>query len=503
MSKQPYYITTAIVYTSKKPHIGNSYDIVLTDVIARYKRLMGYDVFFLTGTDEHGIKIEEQAKSEGRTPKELVDEIAGIIRQQADMLGTTYDKFIRTTDDYHEKAVQKIFKKLYEQGDIYKSEYEGLYCVPCESFWTESQLADGKCPDCGRDVEPAKEESYFFKLSKYADKLVKYYEENPNFVLPLERKTEMLEGFIKPGLKDLCVSRTSFKWGIPVDFDDKHVVYVWIDALANYITALGYDTEENSDLYRKYWHSGATHIIGKDIVRFHIIYWPIILMALGEPLPKQVYGHPWLLSGFVNSESTEDEGGEAVKMSKSRGNVLYADKLIEKYGKDAVRYYILASMPYATDGVITEEMVESKINTDLANTLGNLVSRTIAMVVKYFDSKIPAPAEMQEVDNDLINKVKNNKAFALIEEFKIADSLAEIIDLARACNKYIDLTEPWILAKNDTVRLGTVLYNLTYSIREIGKLLQPFIPDTADKIAAAVGETEVESIPPLFMRISG
>ena len=470
--KEKFYITTAIAYTSRKPHIGNSYEIVLTDAIARYKRLQGYDVFFLTGTDEHGQKIEEYAKTAGVTPKEYVDKVAGEIKDICNLLGTSYNKFIRTTDDYHEKIVQKIFKKLYEQGDIYKSHYEGLYCTPCESFWTESQLVDGKCPDCGREVKPAKEEAYFLKLSKYQKQLETLIEENENFIYPESRKKEMLNNFIKPGLQDLCVSRTSFKWGIPVDFDDNHVVYVWIDALSNYITALGYDPDGSSDLYKKYWPADV-HIIGKDIVRFHTIYWPIMLMALGEPLPKQVFGHPWLLFG-------ED------KMSKSRGNVIYADDLVNLLGVDAVRYYLLSEMPYAHDGSITYETIIERFNSDLANTFGNLVNRTIAMQNKYFDGVICAPVAKEAIDDELaafaLDTVKNVEKY--FETYRVADAIECILNLAKRSNKYIDETAPWALAKDEAQkeRLGTVLYNLLESIRFIAVLLSPFMPETAEKI---------------------
>ena len=476
--KPKFYITTAIAYTSRKPHIGNSYEIVLTDAIARYKRMRGYDVFFLTGTDEHGQKIEEYAKEAGVSPKEYVDKVAGEIRAICDTLNTTYDKFIRTTDDYHEKAVQKIFKKLYDQGDIYKSEYEGLYCTPCESFWTESQLDEnGCCPDCHREVKPAKEEAYFLRLSKYQKQLEEFIENNENFIYPEARKKEMLNNFIKPGLQDLCVSRTSFKWGIPVTFDDKHVIYVWIDALSNYITALGYDPDGSSETYKKYWPADV-HIIGKDIVRFHTIYWPIMLMALGEPLPKQVYGHPWLLFG-------ED------KMSKSRGNVIYADDLVKVFGVDAVRYYLLSEMPHAADGSITYETMIERYNSDLANTIGNLVNRTVAMQNKYFDGVVQAPDCPGEFDEDL-------KALALrtlgdvdkyISEYKMSDSVACVLTLARRLNKYIDETMPWALAKEEAqrARLGTVLYNLLEGIRFLAVLLTPYMPDTASAIFAQLG----------------
>lgn len=471
--KPKFYITTAIAYTSRKPHIGNSYEIVLTDAIARYKRMQGYDVFFLTGTDEHGQKIEEYAKEAGISPKEYVDKVSGEIKEICDLLNTTYDHFIRTTDDYHEKTVQKIFKKLYDQGDIYKSEYEGLYCTPCESFWTESQLVDGKCPDCGRDVHKEKEETYFLRLSKYQKQLEEFIENNENFIYPEARKKEMLNNFIKPGLQDLCVSRSSFKWGVPVSFDDKHVIYVWIDALSNYITALGYDPDGSGDNYKKYWPANV-HIIGKDIVRFHTIYWPIMLMALGEPLPKQVYGHPWLLFG-------ED------KMSKSRGNVIYADDLTKIFGVDAVRYYLLSEMPHANDGSITYEAMIDRFNSDLANTLGNLVNRTIAMQNKYFDGIVQAPASATEFDEDLKESAK--KAIAgfdrYISEYKMSDAVECVINFARRCNKYIDETMPWALAKDETQKekLGTVLYNLLEGIRVLSVLIAPIMPETAVKIA--------------------
>ena len=472
MEKGKFYITTAIAYTSRKPHIGNSYEIVLTDAIARYKRLQGYDVFFLTGTDEHGQKIEEYAKQAGVTPKQYVDKVAGEIKGICDTLNTTYDKFIRTTDDYHEKTVQKIFKKLYDQGDIYKSEYEGLYCTPCESFWTESQLVDGKCPDCGREVKKAKEEAYFLRLSKYQKQLEEYIEQNDNFIYPESRKKEMLNNFIKPGLQDLCVSRTSFKWGIPVTFDDKHVIYVWIDALSNYITALGYDPDESSEQYKKYWPADV-HIIGKDIVRFHTIYWPIMLMALGEPLPKQVYGHPWLLFG--------DD-----KMSKSRGNVIYADDLVKLLGVDAVRYYILAEMPHANDGSITYKTIIEQYNSDLANTLGNLVNRTIAMSGKYFGGTVMEPVFEEEVDNELKTAAKSmvENVDKYINSYRMADAVEAVMSFAKRCNKYIDETTPWALAKDESKkgRLGTVLYNLLESIRFIAVLLSPFMPDTSKAI---------------------
>lgn len=473
-NKGKFYITTAIAYTSRKPHIGNSYEIVLTDAIARYKRLQGYDVFMLTGTDEHGQKIEEYAKTAGVTPKEYVDKVSGEIRSICDLLNTSYDRFIRTTDEQHEKVVQKIFKKLYEQGDIYKGHYEGMYCTPCESFWTESQLVDGKCPDCGREVKPAKEEAYFLKLSKYQKRLEEFIEQNENFIYPEARKKEMLNNFIKPGLQDLCVSRTSFKWGIPVDFDPDHVVYVWIDALSNYITAIGYDPDGSSDEYKKYWPADV-HIIGKDIVRFHTIYWPIMLMALGEPLPKQVFGHPWLLFG-------ED------KMSKSRGNVIYADDLVELLGVDAVRYYLVSEMPYASDGSITYETIIERYNSDLANTFGNLVNRTIAMQNKYFDGVIQPGNVNEPVDDELKNFALDTvkKVEKCFETYRVADAVETVLNLAKRSNKYIDETTPWALAKDEASlpRLGTVLYNLLEAIRYIAVLLSPFMPETSEKIFA-------------------
>ena len=473
-NKGKFYITTAIAYTSRKPHIGNSYEIVLTDAIARYKRLQGYDVFMLTGTDEHGQKIEEYAKTAGITPKEYVDKVSSEIRGICDLLNTKYDRFIRTTDEQHEKVVQKIFKKLYEQGDIYKGHYEGMYCTPCESFWTESQLVDGKCPDCGREVKPAKEEAYFLKLSKYQKRLEEFIEQNENFIYPEARKKEMLNNFIKPGLQDLCVSRTSFKWGIPVDFDPNHVVYVWIDALSNYITAIGYDPDGSSDEYKKYWPADV-HIIGKDIVRFHTIYWPIMLMALGEPLPKQVFGHPWLLFG-------ED------KMSKSRGNVIYADDLVNLLGVDAVRYYLVSEMPYASDGSITYETIIERYNSDLANTFGNLVNRTIAMQNKYFDGVIQPGTIAQPVDDELKSFALNTveKVEKCFETYRVADAVEAVLNLAKRSNKYIDETTPWALAKDEASlpRLGTVLYNLLEAIRYIAILLSPFMPETSEKIFA-------------------
>lgn len=472
MNRGKYYITTAIAYTSRKPHIGNSYEIVLTDAIARYKRLLGFDVFMCTGTDEHGQKIEEYAQKAGVSPKEYVDKVSGEIKSICDILNTTYDHFIRTTDSYHEKTVQKIFKKLYDQGDIYKSEYEGWYCTPCESFWTETQLKDGKCPDCGREVKKTKEEAYFFAMSKYQKQLEQYIESNPDFIYPESRKKEMVNNFIKSGIQDLCVSRTSFKWGIPVDFDDKHVIYVWIDALSNYITALGYDTENPSEQYKKYWPADV-HIIGKDILRFHTIYWPCMLMALGEPLPKQVFGHPWLLFGTD-------------KMSKSRGNVIYADDLVNLLGVDPVRYYLLSEMPYAQDGSITYETIIERYNSDLANTLGNLVKRTIDMTNKYFNGEILPPVEHSPIDDELKSTALNTvaKVDKLMDTFRVSDALNEILNLARRSNKYIDETTPWVLAKSEDnkPRLATVLYNLLESIRYIAILLSPFMPDTSKAI---------------------
>lgn len=476
MEKKPYYITTAIAYTSRKPHIGNSYEIVLSDALARFKRMQGFDVFFQTGTDEHGQKIEEYAKNAGVSPKEYVDKVAGEIKAVCDCLNTTYDKFIRTTDEQHEKAVQKIFKKLYDKGDIYKSEYEGWYCVPCESFFTDTQLKDGKCPDCGREVHKEKEETYFFKLSKYQKQLEEYIEQNPNFIYPESRKKEMINNFIKPGLQDLCVSRSTFKWGVPVPFDDKHVIYVWIDALSNYITSLGYDPDGSSDMYKKYWPADV-HIIGKDILRFHTIYWPIMLMALGEPLPKQVFGHPWLLSG-------ED------KMSKSKGNVIYADDLCARFGTDAVRYYLLSEMPHAQDGSISYSTIIERYNSDLANTIGNLVNRTIAMNNKYFGGVIQAPTAEEAVDGELKKTALEAlpEITRLLDTYKVSDAVAVVLELAKRCNKYIDETMPWALAKDEAKkeRLGTVLYNLLEGIRFIAVLLKPFMPETSDKILAQI-----------------
>jgi methionyl-tRNA synthetase len=475
MSKKPYYITTAIAYASGKPHIGNTYEIVLADSIARYKRFAGYDVRFQTGTDEHGQKIENKAFEHMQTPKEYVDEVAGEIKNIWDLMNTSYDKFIRTTDTDHEKQVQKIFRKLYDKGDIYKGEYVGKYCTPCESFFTDSQLVDGKCPDCGRPVEEAKEEAYFFKLSKYQDRLMKHIEQNPDFIQPEARKNEMVNNFLKPGLQDLCVSRTSFKWGIPVDFDDKHVIYVWIDALSNYITGLGYDVDGNSDeLYKKYWPADL-HLIGKDILRFHTIYWPIMLMALDLPLPKQVFGHPWLI---------QSDG----KMSKSKGNVMYADDMVRLFGVDAVRFFVLHEMPFENDGVISWELVVERINSELANTLGNLVNRTISMSNKYFDGVVTNTKVEEEVDNDLKKVVMDcrYKVAECMDKLKVADAISEIFTLFKRCNKYIDETMPWALAKDEskTDRLNTVLYNLVESIVIGATLLEPYMPETSEKILA-------------------
>lgn len=485
-SRGKYYITTAIAYTSRKPHIGNTYEIILADAIARYRRLQGYDVFFMTGTDEHGQKIQINAEESGVTPKEYVDKVAGEIKDIWNLMNTSYDKFIRTTDAEHEKTVQKIFKKLYEQGDIYKGYYEGWYCVPCESFFTETQLVDGKCPDCGREVKKTKEEAYFFKMSKYQDRLMKHIEEHPEFIQPESRKKEMVNNFLKPGLQDLCVSRTSFTWGIPVDFDPGHVVYVWMDALNNYISGIGYDPDGPSEQYKKLWPADL-HLIGKDILRFHTIYWPIFLMAMGEPLPKQIFGHPWLLFG-------ED------KMSKSKGNVIYADELVQRFGVDGVRYYVLREMPFASDGSITYESMIARYNADLANTIGNLVNRTISMGKKYFGGTLQSAgvtggnAANEALDADLIRTaletVKN--VDSKMEELRVADALEEIVNLARRSNKYIDETAPWALAKDEAqqARLGTVLYNLLESIRYIGVLLKSFLPETGDAILNQLGVSE-------------
>ena len=475
-SKGPFYMTTAIAYTSGKPHIGNTYEIVLADSIARFRRQEGYDVFFQTGTDEHGQKIELKAEEAGITPKEFVDNVSTEIKRIWDLMNTSYDKFIRTTDDYHEKQVQKIFKKLYDQGDIYKGSYEGMYCTPCESFWTESQLVDGKCPDCGREVKPAKEEAYFFKMSKYANKLIEHINTHPEFIQPVSRKNEMMNNFLLPGLQDLCVSRTSFKWGIPVDFDDKHVVYVWLDALTNYITGIGYDADGNSsEQYKKFWPADL-HLIGKDIIRFHTIYWPIFLMALGEPLPKQVFGHPWLL---------QNDG----KMSKSKGNVIYADDLVDLFGVDAVRYFVLHEMPFENDGVISWELMVERMNSDLANTLGNLVNRTIAMSNKYFGGVVnKTGVEDAAIDGDLkaVVTATRDKVQAKMATLHVADAITEVFTLFKRCNKYIDETMPWALAKDETQqdRLAEVLYNLVESITIGANLLKSFMPETTDKILA-------------------
>ena len=480
MNKGKYYITTAIAYTSGKPHIGNTYEIVLADSIARYKRKDGYDVFFQTGTDEHGQKIEIKAAEAGVTPKEFVDGVAGQIKDIWDLMNTSYDKFIRTTDNYHEKQVQKIFKKLYDQGDIYKDAYEGLYCTPCESFWTESQLVDGKCPDCGREVKPAKEEAYFFKMSKYADRLIEHINTHPEFIQPVSRKNEMMNNFLLPGLQDLCVSRTSFKWGIPVDFDDKHVVYVWLDALTNYITGIGYDADGNStEQYKKNWPADL-HLIGKDIIRFHTIYWPIFLMALGEPLPKQIFGHPWLL---MNND----------KMSKSKGNIIYADDLTDVFGVDAVRYFVLHEMPFENDGNATWEIIAERTNTDLANTLGNLVNRTISMSNKYLGGVVADKGVVDEaIDADLKEVITSAhaKVEAKMDNLRVADALTEIFSIFKRCNKYIDETEPWVLAKDEAKadRLSTVLYNLVEGIMIGASLLEPFMPETAAKITTQLND---------------
>ncbi len=474
-SKGKFYMTTAIAYTSGKPHIGNTYEIVLADAIARFRRQEGYDVYFQTGTDEHGQKIQEKAEKAGITPKEYVDNVAGEVKRIWDLMNTSYDNFVRTTDEDHEKQVKKIFKKLYDKGDIYKGSYEGLYCTPCESFWTESQLVDGKCPDCGREVQPAKEEAYFFKMSKYADKLINYINEHPEFIQPVSRKNEMMNNFLLPGLQDLCVSRTSFSWGIPVDFDPKHVVYVWLDALTNYITKIGYDADGNSsDLFNKNWPADL-HLIGKDIIRFHTIYWPIFLMALDLPLPKQVFGHPWLL-----------QGGE--KMSKSKGNVIYADDMADLFGVDATRYFVLHEMPFDNDGIITWDLVIERYNSDLANILGNLVNRTISMSNKYFDGVVTSTGVAEEVDADLKAVVTStrDKVAEKMKNLRVADAITEVFNLFRRCNKYIDETAPWVLAKDEAAkdRLAEVLYNLVESITIGACLLKSFLPETADRILA-------------------
>ncbi len=477
-----FYITTAIAYASRKPHIGNTYEIILTDAIARHRRQLGDDVYFVTGTDEHGQKIEDLAKEAGITPKAYVDSVANQIRGIWDGMNTTYDYFIRTTDENHERAVAHIFKKLYDQGDIYKNEYEGWYCVPCESFFTDTQAADGKCPDCGRPLERTKEEAYFFRMSRYADRLMQHIEEHPEFIEPEARKKEMVNNFLKPGLQDLCVSRSSFKWGVPVSFDDKHVIYVWIDALSNYITALGYDVDEQGELYSKYWPADV-HIIGKDIMRFHSIYWPIILMALGQPLPKKIFGHPWLLFG-------------ADKMSKSKGNVIYADDLARHFGVDGVRHYVLSEMPYANDGSITYEMVIERYNNDLANNLGNLVSRTVAMTKKYFDGVIPAISTWEDLDEEMKSACQTAKKAvdAAMETYHVADAMEAVFSLFRRANKYIDETMPWALAKTDEgkVRLQTVLYTLLETIRVGAVILTPFLPQTAEKILSQLNTANTD-----------
>lgn len=496
MEKEKFYLTTAIAYTSRKPHIGNTYEIILSDAIARFKRFEGYDVFLLTGTDEHGQKIQELAEKEGITPKEYVDKVAGEIKDIWNLMNTSYDKFIRTTDDYHVKSVQKIFKKLYDQGDIYLDTYEGMYCTPCESFWTETQLVDGKCPDCHREVHKAKEEAYFFKMSKYQEKLMEHIESHPEFIQPESRKKEMINNFIKPGIQDLCVSRTSFTWGIPVEFNEGHVVYVWLDALTNYINALGYNADgESGELFNKYWPANV-HIIGKDILRFHTIYWPIILMALGEELPKQIFGHPWLLNG----ES---------KMSKSIGNVLYADDLVKHFGVDAIRFYLLSEMPYAQDGTITYEKLITNYNTYLANSLGNLVNRTVSMVKKYFGGVIPNSGEGTEFDSDLKEVCANavSKAVELMDSYKTADAINEIFKIVNRANKYIDETTPWVLAKDESKKavLGTVLYNLLESIRISAALLSSFMPSACEEIARQINAKamDFESIKTFGNTVSG
>ena len=493
MDKKKFYMTTAIAYTSGKPHIGNTYEFVLADAIARYKRSQGYDVFFQTGTDEHGQKIELKAEEAGVSPKEFVDKVAGEVKAIADMMNTSYDKFIRTTDDYHEKQVQKIFKRLYEQGDIYKGHYEGMYCTPCESFFTESQLVDGKCPDCGREVQPAQEEAYFFKMSKYADRLIEHINTHPEFIQPVSRKNEMMNNFLLPGLQDLCVSRTSFKWGIPVDFDPKHVVYVWLDALTNYITGIGYDCDgESTKQFKKDWPADL-HLIGKDIIRFHTIYWPIFLMALDLPLPKQIFGHPWLLQG---------DG----KMSKSKGNVIYADELVNMFGVDAVRYFVLHEMPFENDGVITWELMVERMNSDLANTLGNLVNRTVSMTNKYFGGSVTDKGVAGDVDADLKAVVDGTPAAVeeKMDKLRVADAITEIFNLFKRCNKYIDETMPWVLAKDEAQkdRLETVLYNLIDSISKGAELLSSFMPETSEKILAQLNGGNVTDKPEiLFQRL--
>ena len=488
MNRGPYYITTAIAYTSGKPHIGNTYEIVLADAIARYRRAQGYDVRFQTGTDEHGQKIEDKATAQGLSPKEFVDRTAGEVKRIWDLMNTSYDRFIRTTDADHELQIQKMFRKMYDQGDIYKGSYEGMYCKECEAFYTASQIVDGKCPDCGMEVHPASEEAYFFRMSKYADRLIEHIETHPEFIQPESRKNEMMNNFLKPGLQDLCVSRTSFTWGIPVDFDPKHVVYVWLDALSNYITGLGYDADgEHGELYKKYWPADI-HVIGKDIIRFHTIYWPIFLMSLGEPLPKQVLGHPWLL--LAKNEKQDDEEAP-VKMSKSRGNVIYADDLVDIFGVDAVRYYVLHEMPFDNDGTISWELVVERVNSDLANTLGNLVNRTISMTNKYFGGEVRQTGAVNDVDADLkavtLDAVK--KTEEKMEQNRVADALTEIFNIFRRSNKYIDETMPWALAKDEAQkdRLAEVLYNLTEAITIGASLLAPFLPETGERILAQLG----------------
>ncbi len=501
--KEKFYLSTAIAYTSGKPHIGNTYEIVLSDAIARFKRLQGYDVYFQTGTDEHGEKIQIKAEDAGVSPKEFVDDVSSQIKDIWDIMNTSYDKFVRTTDEYHERVVQHIFKYMYDKGDIYKGEYSGLYCTPCESFWTESQLVDGKCPDCGREVEEKCEEAYFFRLSKYQDQLEKYIEEHPDFIQPASRKNEMINNFIKPGLQDLCVSRTSFSWGIPVDFDPKHVVYVWLDALTNYITNIGYDIDSQTDQFKKLWPADV-HIVGKDIIRFHTIYWPCFLMSLDLPLPKKVFGHPWLIVG---------DG----KMSKSKGNVIYADDLVNEYGVDAVRYYFLHEMPFASDGLFTKELLVERINGDLANILGNLVQRTISMGKKYFDGKVTNKNVHDSVDEEFINNINTlyDNVCKKMDNLQVSDSLTEIFNLLRASNKYIDVTTPWTLAKDEASkdRLETVLYNLLEAIRVSAVLLNPFLTETSDNIFKQLNNTKKDfeyltdnsydlgEASPLFMRI--
>lgn len=490
-NKGPYYITTAITYTSGKPHIGNTYEVILADCIARFRRKEGYDVYFQTGTDEHGLKIETKAKDAGISEKDFVDDIAGEVKRLWDLMGASYDRFIRTTDSDHVSTVKKIFTKLHEKGDIYKGKYEGLYCKDCEAFWTNSQLVDGKCPDCGREVVHAEEEAYFFKLSKYADRLIDHINNHPEFIQPVSRKNEMMNNFLLPGLNDLCVSRSTFTWGIPVEFDDRHVIYVWLDALTNYITGLGYDTEgAHGELYKKYWPADL-HLIGKDIVRFHTIYWPIFLMALDIPLPKQVFGHAWL----INARPKGDESGEDVKMSKSRGNVIYADDLVDMFGVDAVRYFVINEMPYDNDGAISIELMVERINSDLANVLGNLVNRTISMSNKYFDGIVEKTGVSEPIDSELIDYIENvpKRAVEKMQTYHAADTLEEIFSLFKRCNKYIDETMPWVLAKEEEKkdRLSEVLYNLTEGIAVGASLISAFIPKTAEKILSQINSEEI------------